>query len=181
MHPPDAHAESGSDSIEIEGIEKFCADLKVDPTDQIVLLIAWQMNAETMGVFTRDEWTGGMMAMGVEDIPQLIAAFPTLRQLLNSDGNFQDFYTFCFRFSKDPGHGVRTLREWHPQMTRLLTPPHAAAPFEGQPPSTHVSFTLALALTKVSSFEALVLNAFHDLHASMVTPELEEPVDRMTP
>lgn len=147
MHPPpDAHAESGSDSIEIEGIEKFCADLKVDPTDQIVLLIAWQMNAETMGVFTRDEWTGGMMAMGVEDIPQLIAAFPTLRQLLNSDGNFQDFYTFCFRFSKDPGHGVRTLREWHPQMTRLLTPPHAAAPFEGQPPSTHVSFTLALAL-----------------------------------
>lgn len=57
-------AEGDSDSIQIEGIEKFCADLKVDPTKDIVLVIAWQMNAETMGVFTREEWTHGMTAMG---------------------------------------------------------------------------------------------------------------------
>ena len=70
------------------------------------------------------------------------------------------------------------------ESSRARPPPHRAChigethkqPLRGF--SALIStFTLALALTKVSSFEALVLNAFHDLHASMVTPELEEPVD----
>jgi DCN1-like protein 1/2 len=49
-------AKDGGEKIEIAGIEALCSDLGVDPTDPIMLLIAWQMGCETMCVFTRQEW-----------------------------------------------------------------------------------------------------------------------------
>jgi DCN1-like protein 1/2 len=49
-------AKDGGEQIEIAGIEQLCSDLGVDPTDPIMLLIAWQMGCATMCVFTRQEW-----------------------------------------------------------------------------------------------------------------------------
>ena len=65
-------AESGEDTIQIAGIEKFCNDIGVEVTDPIVLLIAWQMKAATMCVFTREEWTRGFVEIGVDSIDGLV-------------------------------------------------------------------------------------------------------------
>ena len=98
------------DSIQIEGMEKFCKELQVDPTDMIMLVIAWQMKAATMCVFTRQEWMHGFTVLGCDSLEKLRGSFDALRGKLRDDAQFRDFYTFCFAFAKEPGFGVRTLR-----------------------------------------------------------------------
>ena len=105
----DKYKEANEDSIQVSGIERLCADLKVEPTDAIMLIIAWQMKAATMCVFTREEWTRGMVEMGCDSIESLRESFDDLRALLDDDDAFRDYYGFCFNFSKEPGFGVRTL------------------------------------------------------------------------
>jgi hypothetical protein len=36
--------EDGDDTIGISGLERFCSDLGVEPTDMIMLLIAWKVD-----------------------------------------------------------------------------------------------------------------------------------------
>ena len=113
------------DSIQIEGMEKFCKELQVDPTDMIMLVIAWQMKAATMCVFTRQEWMHGFTVLGCDSLEKLRGSFDALRGKLRDDAQFRDFYTFCFAFAKEPGFGVRTLR----------TPPAAPQARARRPPS----------------------------------------------
>jgi len=105
----DQYRDSSSDNIEIAGIEKLCADLQVDPSDPIMLIISWQMKAATMCVYTRAEWSRGMVEMGCDSIEALRSSFDELRAMLQDRDDFQDYYQFCFGFAKDPGFGVRTL------------------------------------------------------------------------
>ena len=51
-------------TITDEGIEKFCSALGIDTQDVTILLVAWKMNAENMCVFTYEEWSKGMAAVG---------------------------------------------------------------------------------------------------------------------
>lgn len=53
--------DSDSDVIgEGGGMEKLFADLGVDAEDIITLILAWQMKAQKLGEFTRQEWTEGL-------------------------------------------------------------------------------------------------------------------------
>ncbi|ORZ12480.1 hypothetical protein BCR41DRAFT_100524 [Lobosporangium transversale] len=45
--------------ILIEGMEKFCAALDVDPTDVVMLVMAWHLKAENMCEFTRSGFIEG--------------------------------------------------------------------------------------------------------------------------
>jgi len=103
------YMEKGEETIQVAGTERFCIDLAVDPSDPILLIIAWQMRAKTMCVFTLDEWTLGFTKMGVESVDALRSKFGELRALLDDADAFRDFYSWCFDFSKEPGFGVRTL------------------------------------------------------------------------
>jgi len=105
----DKYKESDSDQILATGIESLCADLRVDPSDPKMLLLAWQMKAATMCVFTREEWTRGFTQMGCDTIDGLRESFDDVRQLLDDDDSFRDYYSYCFNFAKEPGFGVRTL------------------------------------------------------------------------
>jgi hypothetical protein len=52
------------DAICVEGMEKLCQDLEVEPTDISVLILAHLMNASKMCVFTRKEWALGWSSLG---------------------------------------------------------------------------------------------------------------------
>ena len=39
-----------------EGIERLCADIELEPTDVLVLVLAWSLGASQMGYFTHEEW-----------------------------------------------------------------------------------------------------------------------------
>lgn len=44
---------SSEDLILAEGVARFCEDLSVDPTEYIVLVLAWKFKALTMCRFSR--------------------------------------------------------------------------------------------------------------------------------
>ncbi|RQM12172.1 hypothetical protein DD237_002819 [Peronospora effusa] len=91
------------DSINEEGILKFCDDIGVDPQDIVVLVIAWKMQAAYMCAFTRREWQKGMQEMDCDSVAKLKTKLPQLRQVITSTTEFKKFYSFCFGFSKEPG------------------------------------------------------------------------------
>jgi len=105
----DSYKDGESGTIQVDGMEKFCTDIGVDPSDVLMLIIAWQMRAKTMCVFTSEEWTQGMTAMGCDSVETMKGGFASLRGQLEDPQQFRDFYSFCFGFAKEPGFGVRSL------------------------------------------------------------------------
>ena len=56
---------------------------------------------------------------------------PRRGQLLEDTESFREYYSWCFDFSKEPGHGVRTLAiEVARQMWQLTLGPRHAEPLE---------------------------------------------------
>jgi len=47
-----------------EGMLAFCEDLQVEPTEIIMLLIAWKFGAKRMSEFSRPEFVEGFKSLG---------------------------------------------------------------------------------------------------------------------
>lgn len=43
---------------------KFCEALDVDPADIVMLVLSWKFGATESCVFTKEEFVGGMQALG---------------------------------------------------------------------------------------------------------------------
>ncbi|KAG0352650.1 hypothetical protein BGZ54_002648 [Gamsiella multidivaricata] len=86
------------DEILIEGMEKFCADLDVDPTDVVMLVMAWHLKAENMCEFTRSGFVEGWTKLGCDTIEKMKDSIPKLRQELKDDAAFREIYHFAFTF-----------------------------------------------------------------------------------
>ena len=52
------------DKILVEGISRFCDDLRLDPASFDVLLICWKFKAAVQCEFTRKEFMDGMLDLG---------------------------------------------------------------------------------------------------------------------
>lgn len=98
------------DAILADGMEKFCQDLGVDPTEFIVLVIAWKFNASQMCRFTRTEFVEGFKALKVDSIRSLQSKFQELKaEVTNDVEKFKDLYRFTFKFGLDVDEGQRAL------------------------------------------------------------------------
>ncbi|XP_027052103.1 DCN1-like protein 3 [Pocillopora damicornis] len=98
------------DAILADGMEKFCQDLGVDPTEFIVLVLAWKFNASQMCRFTRNEFFEGCKALRVDSIRSLQNKFPELEaEVTNDVEKFKDLYRFTFKFGLDVDEGQRAL------------------------------------------------------------------------
>ncbi|XP_069761614.1 DCN1-like protein 3 [Narcine bancroftii] len=102
----DAH----EDAILEEGMEWFCNDLSVDPTEFVVLLLAWKFQAATMCKFTRKEFIEGCKALNADSIEGIRARFPSLMNEAKVEDKFKDLYRFTFQFGLDSEEGQRSLR-----------------------------------------------------------------------
>eukprot|EP01137_Pigoraptor_chileana_P020143 Opistho-2@82121 len=98
------------DAIGPSGMEKLCADLEVDPSDVIMLLVSWKMGAAQMCVFTRAEFVKGMIDMGCDTLEQLKAHLPALRKETNDDAKFRELYQYTFLFGKEPAQKSLSLQ-----------------------------------------------------------------------
>ena len=103
--------EEGEDNeMDGEGVMKFCEDIGVDfETDAIVLAIAWKMEAQDMGIFTRTEFQKGMAALGCETIASLKEKLPALRSEIADPWSFKKMYIFCHKYFNDPDEHKRNL------------------------------------------------------------------------
>lgn len=97
------------DAILAEGMEKFCVDLGVDPTEYIVLVLAWKFEASQMCRFTREEFLNGCQKMRAHDARSLKERFPELIAEVREEKNFKELYNFTFSFGLDHSAGQRTL------------------------------------------------------------------------
>jgi len=123
------YADPEEDQVGLEGMSKFCGDLEVDPGDVIMLLIAYRMNAKRMGYFTKDEWTKGFQAMGVDSISKLKAQFPTLKEELADANKFKEIYRYAFNFGKEPDQKILDIQMAIGLLELLMTGKPHAAPF----------------------------------------------------
>ncbi|KAK8513589.1 hypothetical protein V6N13_002323 [Hibiscus sabdariffa] len=92
------YANSSLGMIDPEGIEALCADLGVDYTDVRILMLAWKLKSEKQGYFTREEWQTGLKALGVDSLSKLKKALPELEKEVEKPSNYEDFYTYAFRY-----------------------------------------------------------------------------------
>lgn len=97
------------DAILAEGMEKFCSDLGVDPTEYIVLLLAWKFEASQMCRFTHEEFINGCQKMKVHDAKSLRSRFPEMREEVRDQEKFKSLYRFTFTFGLDQSTGQRSL------------------------------------------------------------------------
>lgn len=99
----------GDDSILAEGMERFCIDLGVDPTEFIVLVLAWKFEASQMCRFTREEFMNGCQKMQAHNSKSLKERFPDLLAEAKEKNNFKNLYNFTFLFGLDHSSGQRSL------------------------------------------------------------------------
>ena len=103
------YKDSEEDAILAEGMLKFCEDLEVDPTEFIVLVLAWKFGAKQMCKFTREEFFNGLKSINSSSISSLKASFPKLKDEIKLSNKFQNLYQFTFGFGLDHGSGQRVL------------------------------------------------------------------------
>lgn len=103
------YKDNNEDSILAEGMEKFCVDLGVDPTEFIVLVLAWKFEASQMCRFTREEFINGCQKMQAHNAKSLRERFPALLADAKEQKNFKNLYNFTFSFGLDHSSGQRSL------------------------------------------------------------------------
>ncbi|XP_028823951.1 DCN1-like protein 3 [Denticeps clupeoides] len=98
------------DAILEEGMERFCEDLRVDPAEFKVLVLAWKFQAATMCKFTRKEFVDGCRAIQADSIDGICSRFPVLLEEARGEESFKDLYRFTFQFGLDVEEGQRSLQ-----------------------------------------------------------------------
>lgn len=105
----DMYKEPDCDFILAEGVEKFCEDLEVRPDEFIVLVLAWKLNAETMCVFSREQFVTGCQSLRVDSIKGFQSKFSDLIAEVQNKQTFKEFYKWTYKFGLDHESGQRTL------------------------------------------------------------------------
>lgn len=103
------YKDQSEDAILAEGMEKFCVDLGLDPTEFTVLVLAWKFEASQMCRFTREEFVNGCQKMRAHDAKSLKERFPELLEEAGDSRHFKDLYNFTFSFGLDHSTGQRSL------------------------------------------------------------------------
>lgn len=97
------YKDPNSEMMLADGVFRLCEDLKVDPGDAAVLVLAWHCRAAAMCEFSKAELTAGMTSLGCDTVAKLAAKLPALRASLSDDATFRAVYAFTFAFARDKG------------------------------------------------------------------------------
>lgn len=85
-----------------EGMERFCQDIKVEPENIVMLVIAYKMQAKNMGYFTQAEWIRGLSDMDVLcDTPaKLQSKLHYFLNQLNDPQCFKQIFRYAYDFAR---------------------------------------------------------------------------------
>ncbi|TRZ00740.1 hypothetical protein DNTS_035698 [Danionella cerebrum] len=67
------------DVVGPDGMEKFCEDIGVEPENVVMLVLAWKLDAQSMGYFTLQEWLKGMGSLLCDSTEKLRNSLDYLR------------------------------------------------------------------------------------------------------
>lgn len=109
--------EPNEEKIGPEGMQALFNALEVDPLDIISLVFAWKLHATVPFEFSRTEFVNGCTALEVDSIEKLKAVLPSLKESLNNERDFRNFYMFAFDYNKPPEQRslpIETARQLFP-------------------------------------------------------------------
>eukprot|EP01025_Chloroclados_australasicus_P046941 TRINITY_DN519_c1_g1_i2.p1 TRINITY_DN519_c1_g1~~TRINITY_DN519_c1_g1_i2.p1 ORF type:complete len:261 (-),score=24.27 TRINITY_DN519_c1_g1_i2:264-1046(-) len=89
----------GANMILAEGILRLCEDLQINPTDPVLIVLSYYMEAETNCEFSREEFVKGLRAIKCDSINKLKNDLPRLRSLLKDSRLFSDIYRFTYKWA----------------------------------------------------------------------------------
>jgi len=92
-----------------EGIESLCKDLGVDPEDVVMLVLAWYLNAQTMGYFKKEEFINGFQKLGIDSVSRLKSHLNNFKKDLEDPSKFKDIYRYSFSFAKERDQKILDL------------------------------------------------------------------------
>ncbi|KAJ1499588.1 hypothetical protein HMI54_011650, partial [Coelomomyces lativittatus] len=91
-----------SEKISIEGLSQLCEDIQIDPDDSVLFALAYHCGAQTVGEFSKHEFTQGLLSLSVESLSSLKSALTISKEKLQSDATyFKSIYEFVFVYSRD--------------------------------------------------------------------------------
>ncbi|XP_056271243.1 DCN1-like protein 4 isoform X3 [Pseudoliparis swirei] len=88
------------DVVGPDGMEKFCEDIGVEPENVVMLVLAWKLDAQSMGYFTLQEWLRGMGSLQCDSTERLRNSLDYLRSVLNDSTSFKLIYRYAFDFAR---------------------------------------------------------------------------------
>ncbi|EXB62633.1 hypothetical protein L484_023928 [Morus notabilis] len=91
------------DMILADGITVLCNDIQVDPQDIVMLVVSWHMKAATMCEFSKQEFIGGLQAVGIDSLEKFRERIPFMRSELKDEQKFREIYNFAFGWAKEKG------------------------------------------------------------------------------
>ena len=104
------YKDDGEDAILVNGMERFCQDLGVNPAEFSVLVLAWKFNASKMCRFTRLEFTEGCKLLKVDSVNAIKHKMVELeKEVRQNTDEFRELYKFTFGFGLDIDEGQRSL------------------------------------------------------------------------
>jgi DCN1-like protein 1/2 len=86
--------------ILVNGTEKLCADLGVDPNDVLMLVLSWHLESESMCEFSRPGWIKGWTNLGAQTFDQMKSCLDNLKNELSDPAIFQQVYVWTFGWAK---------------------------------------------------------------------------------
>lgn len=83
-----------------EGMERFCQDIKVEPENIVMLVIAYKMQAKNMGYFTQSEFMKGMSEVLCDSPAKLQNKLNYFLNQLNDPLNFKQIFRYAYDFAR---------------------------------------------------------------------------------
>ncbi|KAA8579386.1 hypothetical protein FQN60_016816 [Etheostoma spectabile] len=108
------HGYAGPDKVVgPEAMEKFCEDIGVEPENIIMLVLAWHLEAASMGFFTKEEWLRGMTLLECDCTERLQSKLDYLRGELNDSALFKNIYRYAFDFARQSKYKGMNKDQWY--------------------------------------------------------------------
>jgi len=86
--------------IDQNGLWTFFKDLGLSPDDILTLALCWKCDCKNIGEITKDEFFAGLKSMKVTNKNDLKTYLPKLKNELNTERSFKEFYSFLFDYAK---------------------------------------------------------------------------------
>jgi DCN1-like protein 1/2 len=96
----DEYCENDKNVILMNGTERLCADLNVDPNNVLMLVLSWHLESESMCEFSRAGWIKGWSKFGVQSLQQMRDTIPELKKDLSDPAIFKQIYVWTFGWAK---------------------------------------------------------------------------------
>lgn len=94
----------GGKKITADGVLRLLDDLKLNPEDIKVLILAFKCKAEVQCEFTRDEFATGMAEVNADNLQSLSTRLNQLEQEITKDHlKMKELYNFTFNYAKTVG------------------------------------------------------------------------------